>query len=76
MCSAPPLNSIWRSREIANSNIDTVNESKLKDHATFKDSASIHLNKCIVTGILFIPTSINENIAIIVVTNIQVHVIN
>lgn len=38
-------------------NIDTVKESKLKLHKTFKDSESIHLNNWMETGALFIPTS-------------------
>jgi hypothetical protein len=32
-------------------NIDTVKASKLNAHLTFKDSASIHLNKSILVGI-------------------------
>ena len=56
--------------------IDTVKESKLKLHSTFSDSESTHLKSCIDTGILFIPTSINDNIDRMVVTITDEHVIN
>ena len=56
-------------------NIDTVKESKLKLHITFKDSESIHLNILIDTGALFIPTSKKDNIARKVVITKDEHVI-
>ena len=56
--------------------IDTVNESKLNAQDTFKDSASIHLNKCMVTGVLFNPTSMKARIDRTVVVITQLHVIN
>jgi hypothetical protein len=49
-------------------NIDTVRESKLKLHMTFKDSESTHLNNFTDTGIPLTPTSIKDNIDIKVVT--------
>ena len=55
--------------------METVNESKLKAQFAFKVSISIHLNKCIVTGMLFKPTSKNDTTANIVVIITQVHVI-
>ena|ERR1700759_3148249 len=57
-------------------NIETVNESKLNAQPTFNVSMSIHLNKCIVTGMLFKPTSKKATIAINVVIITQLHVIN
>ena len=56
--------------------IDTVKESKLNAQAIFNDSESTHLNKYIVTGILFNPTSAKVKIANIVVVITQPHVIN
>src|SRR5579875_973919 len=55
--------------------METVNESKLKAQFAFKVSMSIHLNKCIVTGMLFKPTSKNDTIANIVVIITQTLVI-
>ena len=55
-------------------NIDTVKLSKLKLHFIFNDSASIHLNNSILTGIWFNPTSKKANIANIVVIITQPHV--
>ena len=57
-------------------NIDTVNESKLNAHNILSDSKSIHLNNFMVTGILFIPTSIKVRYANKVVISIQVQVTN
>jgi hypothetical protein len=56
-------------------NIETVKESKLKAQLMFKLSISIHLNKCIVTGMLLRPTSKNAIIANSVVIITQLHVI-
>lgn len=56
--------------------IDTVKESKLNPQDIFKDSESIHLNRCIDTGMLFNPTSKKASIANIVVTITDKHVIN
>ena len=56
-------------------NIDTVKESKLKLHKTFKDSESIHLKSFMETGMLFKPTSKKANTAIIVVVITDIHVI-
>ncbi|WP_414114364.1 hypothetical protein, partial [Staphylococcus hominis] len=56
-------------------NIDTVKESKLKAHETFNDSESIHLNRCITTGMLLKPTSKNIVIDNNVVIITQTHVI-
>jgi hypothetical protein len=56
--------------------MDTVKESKLKLHAIFKDSESIHLNSFMETGELFIPTSIKDNMEITVVMTNNEHVIN
>jgi hypothetical protein len=55
-------------------NIDTVKESKLNPHSIFKDSESSHLNNCIFTGVLYIPTSTNVNIAkrVVITTHVQV----
>jgi len=39
-------------------NIETVKESKLNPHNTFRDSESSHLNNCICTGVFDNPTSI------------------
>ena len=55
-------------------NIETVKESKLNDQPTFKVSISTHLNKCMVTGILFRPTSKNATTAHNVVNTTHVHV--
>jgi len=55
--------------------IETVNESKLNPQDIFRLSASTHLNRCIVTGILFKPTSIKATIAKNVVIITQLHVI-
>jgi len=57
-------------------NIDTVKESKLKLHKTFKDSESIHLNSWMETGALFIPTSKKAKIERAVVVKTDKHVIN
>lgn len=57
-------------------NIETVNESKLNAQDTLNDSESIHLNKCIVVGMLLKPTSKNPSIAKVVVIITQEHVIN
>ena len=57
-------------------NIETVNESKLKPQDTLKYSMSIHLTRCIVTGILFIPTSIKATTDKKVVIRTPVQVIN
>ena len=54
--------------------IETVSESKLKAHETFKDSESIHLNTSIDEVILFNPTSKKVNTADIVVNTTAVHV--
>jgi len=56
-------------------NIDTVKLSKLKAHNTLSDSLSIHLKRCIDTGMLFKPTSKKATIANNVVTITLVHVI-
>ena|ERR1700712_585415 len=57
-------------------NIDTVKESKLNPHDIFKDSESIHLKRCIDTGMLFKPTSKKASIAHVVVKITHKHVIN
>jgi hypothetical protein len=57
-------------------NIETVKESKLKAQLMFKLSTSIHLNKCMVTGMLLRPTSKNAIIANSVGIITQLHVIN
>ena len=57
-------------------NIDTVKASKLKLHSTFNDSESTHLKSCTDTGVLFMPTSINDNAEMTVVTTTNEHVIN
>lgn len=54
--------------------MDTVNESKVKPHRTFKDSESIHLNNSTYTDMLFTPTSMKANIAAIVVSKTEVQV--
>ena len=54
-------------------NIETVSESKLKPHSIFSDSESIHLNKCIETGMSLKPTSIKLLIASNVVAITKVH---
>jgi len=56
--------------------IDTVKESKLNPHDMFNDSESIHLNKCIETGMLFKPTSKKASTANVVVKITAEHVIN
>src|ERR1700735_3712896 len=56
--------------------IETVNESKLNPQDILRVSASTHLKRCIVTGMLFKPTSINAIIAKNVVIITQLHVIN
>src|SRR5271154_498420 len=56
-------------------NIETVNVSKLNPHDMLSDSESIHLNKCIDTGMLFNPTSMKANIANNVVIITEPHVI-
>src|SRR5271156_2520067 len=55
-------------------NIETVKESKLNPHKTFRVSASIHLKRCIVTGILLKPTSQKTNIDknVVIITQLQV----
>lgn len=55
-------------------NIETVKESKLKPHKTLSDSESIHLNKCIATGMLLSPTSKKANVAniVVIITDPQV----
>ena len=72
-----PIEYTWTKEDTINTgiNIKTVSESKLKAQPTFKLSISIHLNKCIVTGILFRPTSKKATIANSVVIITQVHVI-
>jgi len=42
----------------------------------FNDSESIHLNKCIDTGMLFKPTSKKASIANVVVNTTEKHVMN
>jgi hypothetical protein len=56
--------------------IETVSESKLNAHNTFKDSESIHLSTSIDEEVLFNPTSKKAKIANIVVNTIAVHVIH
>jgi hypothetical protein len=72
-----PIEYTWTKEDIINTgiNIDTVKESKLNAQDTFKYSASIHLNRCNLTGLLFKPTSINANKAKKVVTITHEHVI-
>ena len=72
-----PIEYICTKDDIINTgiNIETVKESKLKAQDTFKYSASIHLNKCTFTGLLFKPASIKAKMAKIVVVITQVHVI-
>ena len=65
---------VWDLLKLTHEGTNTVKESKLNAQDTFKYSASIHLNKCIFTGILFKPTSIKANSAkrVVIITHVQV----
>src|SRR5271154_2255516 len=56
--------------------METVNESKLNPQDILSVSESIHLKRCIVTGMLFKPTSTKAITAKKVAIITQVHVIN
>jgi hypothetical protein len=69
---------MWTTDDTINTgiNILIVKESKLNPQSIFKDSQSIHLNSVILTGILFIPTSIKHIIDNTDVLNTDKQVIN
>ena len=72
-----PIEYIWTKEETISTgiNIDTVKESKLKLQSIFNDSESTHLKIWTETGKLFIPTSMNDNTEIAVVSTTHEHVI-
>ena len=73
-----PTEYIWTNEDTINTgiNIETVKESKLNPHNTWRDSESIHVNSSIKTGVLLSPTSKKVIIESIVVIITQEVVIN